>query len=108
MMTSLYESLNKKYGNDVELRMFFNTEPFPNRTGNHNHFVLYVSDKRLYEQIESDIADFFVMDRVEVKRYDRYKGGLFYTAKNGLVNEDWDILGNKINPNPDESMLRAA
>jgi hypothetical protein len=30
--------------------------------------------------------------------YDKYKAGLFYTAKLGLVNEDWDIMGNRLSP----------
>ena len=108
MMNALYESLIAKYGEHAEIRLFFSTEPFANRSGYHNHFILYVSDKKLYEQIEADIADFFVMDRIEVKRYDRLKAGLIYAAKNGLVNEDWDILFNRLSPNSTDTILEAA
>ena len=108
MMNTLYESLTDKYGKNAEIRMFFSTEPFANRVGYHNHFTLYVSDKKLHEQIKAVIADFFVMDRIDVELYDRLQGGLFYTAKKGLVNEDWDILFNRLNPNTTDTMLEAA
>jgi len=26
--------------------------------------------------------------------YDKYKAGIFYACKEGLINEDWDILFN--------------
>ena len=96
LMHSLYEDILIKFGENSEIRMFFATESFKNRDGHHNHFVLYVSDKRLLEQLEEDIVNFFVMDRVDIKLYDKYKAALFYTAKEGLHSEDWDILGNKL------------
>lgn len=96
MMHAYYDNLIEKYGADNEIRMFFSTEPFANRAGYHNHFVLYVSDQKLLSEIQKGLDNFFVMDRVEAEPYNIYEGGLFYVVKDGLVNEDWDILGNKL------------
>ena len=95
-MHSLYEHLENKYGDTTALRLFFTTEPFTNRKGYHNHLVLHIENRKLHEQIISDIKDFFSYDRVEVAIYDKYKAGIFYASKKGLINEDWDILGNNL------------
>ena len=95
-MHTIYEELEKKYGDETEMRLFFTTEPFTNRVGHHNHFVLYVSNKKLHEEVLKTIQDYFQYDRVDVKQYDKYKAGLFYVSKAGLVNEDWDLLGNNL------------
>lgn len=97
-MHGVYKYLQKKYGNDTELRMFFTTEPFTNRAGYHNHFVIYIADKKLHEQVVTDIQEYFSYDRVDVSLYDRYKAGLFYMSKEGLNGEDWDFINdnNKI------------
>lgn len=96
LMNEVYEELIKKYGDETKIRLFFTTEPFSNRKGYHNHFVLYVENKNLYEEIVLHIQNYFRYDRVDVKKYDKYKAGLFYVAKDGLVNEDWDLLGNNL------------
>ena len=96
MMHAYYDSLIEKYGEHNEVRMFFTTEPFTNRVGYHNHFVLYVSNEKLLDEITKEMAIFFVMDRIEAEPYNKYEAGLFYTVKEGLVNEDWDLLGNKL------------
>jgi hypothetical protein len=96
LMNEIYDLLEAKYGDDTDLRMFFTTEPFNNRKGFHNHFTLYVEDVELRAQIVSEIQAFFSYDRVDVDIYDKFKAGLFYISKNGLVNEDWDILGNNL------------
>jgi hypothetical protein len=49
--------------------------------------VVYVADKKLHEQIVTDIQDYFNYDRTDVSIYDRYKAGLFYMSKNGLSGE---------------------
>ena len=95
-MHSMSEMLIKKYGDESEIRLFFTTEPFSNRKGYHNHFVIHIENKRLEEQIIEEICSFFEYDRVDFNRYDKYKAGIFYIAKGGLVNEDWDILGNNL------------
>ena len=96
MMNGLYETLIEKYNDLAELRIFFTTEPFTNRKGYHNHFVLYCSDKNLNVDIEKDIATYFDGNRLQIEPYNRYEAGLFYMVKEGMFNEDWDILGNRL------------
>ncbi len=93
-MHGLYDFLVQKHGDSTELRIFFTTEAFTNRQGCHNHFFIYVGNKRLKEQITSDIRNYFSYDRVDFGLYDRYKAGLFYISKNGLSGEDWDFISN--------------
>jgi hypothetical protein len=95
-MHSIYETLISKYGDETGVRIFFTTEPFTNRTGFHNHFVLHVENKKLHQQIVEEIKRHFSYDRVDVGIYDKYKAGLFYVSKDGLVNEDWDVVGNNL------------
>ena len=95
-MHGLYEYLNGKFGDNTALRLFFSTEPFTNRKGNHNHFVLYVANKKLQEQVNEEVSRYFSYDRVDAGIYDRYKAGIFYASKEGLVNDDWDIMGNDL------------
>lgn len=103
-MHALYDYLVERYGTKTEIRLFFATEQFTNRKGYHNHMVLYLSNEKLHDTIVNEIHEFFSFDRVEHKPYDRYKAGVFYISKEGLVNEDWDILfeddklRQKINP----------
>lgn len=93
-MHGVYDYLQKKYGNDTELRMFFTTEAFTNRTGYHNHFVIHIENKKFHKAIVTDIQNYFKYDRVDVSLYDRYKAGLFYISKDGLNGEDWDFIDN--------------
>ncbi|PZX91848.1 hypothetical protein DOS84_18680 [Flavobacterium aquariorum] len=102
-MHGLYDYLAEKYGNATELRLFFKSEPFTNRKGYHNHFVIYIEDNRLHEQVVTDIQDYFNYDRVDVSKYDRYKAGLFYMTKDGLNGEDWDFINNSKNTTADEN-----
>ena len=95
-MTGLYDYLLSKYGNDTGLRLFFVTEPFTNRKGYHNHFVIYISDKKLHEVITEEIKEYFSYDRVDLQLYDRYNTAIFYMAKKGLDNEDWYFDGNNL------------
>jgi hypothetical protein len=95
-MSGLYEMLEKKYGNDTTIRLFFTTEAFVERKGYHNHFVLQIGNKKLHQQVVEDVKEYFSYDRVDVGIYDQFKAVLFYVAKEGLVNEDWDIMGNNL------------
>jgi len=95
-MNMIFEELEKVYGDKTEIRMFFTTEPFSSRSGHHNHFSLYVSNKKLHEEIIWMVQDFFNYDRVDIKKYDKFQAGLFYMTKGGLINEDWDLLGNNL------------
>jgi len=94
-MTGLFNHLNIMFGSDTDLRLFFTCEPFANRTGYHNHFVMYVENNKLREQVYNEINSYFEYDRVDIKNYDRYRAGLFYISKAGLHFEDWDYLDNK-------------
>lgn len=97
MMNKLYEMLEKKYGKDTTIRMFFTTEPFANRNnGQHNHFMIYVENKTLGKGVLNEIKKFFQHDRVDSSDYTKYKGGLFYMTKEGTQGTDWDILGNNL------------
>lgn len=89
LMTAMFDELNTKYGDATDLRIFFVTEPFTNRKGYHNHFVIYIEDRQLHTQIGQDIEKFFEYDRTDFSVYDKYKAGLFYMSKEGLENEDW-------------------
>ena len=95
-MHGLYDFLLDKYGNDTTLRMFFTTEPFTNRKGYHNHFVIHIENRKLHEQLTTDIQEYFSYDRIDVSVYDKYKAGLFYMSKDGLNGDDWDFINSNI------------
>lgn len=95
-MTGLYDFLIDKYGADTALNIFFTTEPFADRNGYHNHFVIFIEDQSLHSAIIADISNYFSFDRLDVKEYDQLKAGLWYISKGGLSGEDYDILGNNL------------
>ena len=95
-MHGLYEHLEKLYGEATTLRLFFTSEPFTNRKGYHNHLALHVDNKKLRQEIITEIQNYFSYDRVDVGIYDPYKAAIFYMSKQGIINEDWDILGNNL------------
>ncbi len=96
MMGGLYENLLERYGDRTTIRLFYTTEPFANRNGYHNHFVIYISNKALENAIIDDISLYFEYDRLDCKIYDPYKAALFYMVKNGIHGDDWDLLGNNL------------
>lgn len=93
-ISQLYDFLISKYQTDIKL--FFTSEPFTNRTGYHNHFVLDVKKTIYLDMIKEDIISFFNTDRVDIQPYDENKAGIFYIAKNGLKEINWDIFGNNL------------
>lgn len=95
-MHGLFEHLNTKFGDYTALRIFFTTEQFTNRTGFHNHFVLHIANRKLHDEVLNEIKFYFSFDRVDLTPYDPFKAGLFYASKEGLMNEDWDIIGNNL------------
>lgn len=95
-MIALYNQIIEKYGDDTDFRIYFKTEPFEDRKCYHNHFVIYISNKNLHQVIVEEINNFFSYDRLDLKIYDPYNTFIFYMAKEGLVGEDWDILGNNL------------
>lgn len=58
--------------------------------------MIHIEKKSLHQEIVEEIKSYFSYDRVDVSLYDRYKAALFYASKEGLVNEDWDLFGNKL------------
>ena len=96
MMHGLYDTLIERYGDRTHIRLFFTTEPFANRNGYHNHFVIYVSNKSLMQTIIDDISLYFEYDRSDFSPYDPYKAALFYMVKDGIHGDDWDILGTNL------------
>lgn len=96
LMNEIFEIFNQKYGGETELMMFFVTEEYKDREGHHNHFALYVKKQKFHDLILAEIKEFFKFDRLDIQPYDKYKAGLFYMTKGGLVNEDWDVLGNNL------------
>jgi len=95
-MSKLYEELEQRFGKKTKLRLFYTTEPFANRNGNHTHFILHVSNKILKDEVVMCIENHFKYDRVDAQPYNKYKAGTYYPAKNGLQGTDWDILGNNL------------
>ncbi len=96
MMNGMFDTLIERYGDQTDIRIFFTTEPFENRKGFHNHFVIFVSNKSLLDVILDDISLYFEYDRSNYSLYSPYKAALFYMVKRGLHGEDWDILGNNL------------
>ena len=96
MMHGLYDALADKYGDASEIRLFFTTEPFTNRKGYHNHFVFYCSNNELLDDVKAYIQSYLIGNRIQIEPYNKYEAGLFYMVKDGLVNDDWDILDSTI------------
>jgi hypothetical protein len=93
-MLRAFDYLIERYGKKIKLRIFFTVEPFYNRDGNHIHFILRVGNGLLTKAVIEELKVFFKNDRVDLNKYDRYKAGIYYTSKQGLQGENWDILGN--------------
>ena len=92
VMHQLYEDLKTmSFGSDVA--MFFTTEPFTNRKGCHNHFVLRINAEP--ELLRDFIQEKAPKGRVDLKRYDRELAGVFYICKDGIKDIDWDLPGVK-------------
>ena len=98
MMRALNDELVERYP-DTIIRFFYTTEPYTNRKGYHNHFTLYVEDEYKHYDVINDIKQFFSFDRVDYGKYDPFRAALFYMAKEGLVNEEWNLLGNDLELN---------
>jgi hypothetical protein len=48
----------------------------------------------LTEAVIEEFKAFFKNDRLDFRKYDKYKAGIYYASKQGLQGENWDILGN--------------
>ncbi|MCG3165163.1 MAG: hypothetical protein POELPBGB_00925 [Bacteroidia bacterium] len=92
-MHEFYEYLNA-YSFDSTNRIFFTTEPFANRTGHHNHFVLKVDMNK--DDLNAFMEKYLPTGIIDIIPYDYQKAGIFYICKNGKTEEDWDLMGNKL------------
>ena len=88
-MSKLFELI--KDIND-EVKLFWTSEPFTNRSGYHNHFLIEFSDDNNYLVVKEKVKKYFKGNKVDVQKYDNTKLGAFYICKKGLNGESWDIL----------------
>jgi hypothetical protein len=95
-MRQLYDAINLKFGALTTFRMFFTSEPFTNRKGFHNHIVINVDNKKLSWSIKRMIEIEFKHDKVDISNYNHRLGAMFYIAKEGLDDTEWDLLGNNL------------
>jgi len=98
-MTRLFDELDEQFGSSTSIRLFFTTEQFKNRNGHHNHFVLFVEDKWLQQEVIEKLNRMYSKSRIELQPYDKYEAGIFYISKDGLQGEDWDITYNDLDDN---------
>lgn len=92
-MSELYEMI-EAYSFGDSTRMFFTTEPFSNRKGYHNHFILKMDGN--IKGVTDFIMQYAPIGRVDVKPYDPELAGVFYICKEGKNGEDWDLFGNRL------------
>lgn len=95
-MLQAYDHIIDLYGSKTDLRIFFTVEPFSNRKGTHIHFVLAIDNNYLMNEVLTEIKNYFIKSRIDLREYDKYKAGIYYISKCGLQGEDWDILGNNL------------
>lgn len=93
-MSGLYNSMNETFGHDSAIRMFFTTEKHETREGYHSHAVIYVENPSFEKQAKELIEKRYSSHRLDIQKYARTKGGVFYMQKEGLSGEDWDFLYN--------------
>jgi len=92
-----------KIKNSTDVRMFFTTEQFANRTGFHNHVILK------FENGKNFVEEFFRKNtpraRIDVQLYNNELAGVFYICKEGLGDEDWDLMGTNLKKDGDSLEL---
>lgn len=93
-MSQAFDYIVGLYGKEIKLRIFFTVEPFYNRNGNHIHFILKLGNGLFKNTITEELKSFFMKDRLDFKKYDKYQAGIYYASKHGLQGENWDIFGN--------------
>lgn len=91
-MAQVCFNIMEKFGDEIHFKMLFTIEPFINRDGTHLHFLMKV-DKEFFIPVKEEICNYFKGNRLDFRKYDKYKPGIFYIAKNGLKSEEWDIMG---------------
>lgn len=95
-MDSFYEHITCAYGDSSYLRMYYTTESFNTREGNHNHFVLHVSNPELQYVVKKELENYFQNERLDVQDYDDNLPCIFYTGKEGHRGTAWDLFGNNL------------
>ena len=95
-MDDLYNQLEMKYGDRCVLRMFYTTESYSVRDGNHNHFVLYVSEPSLHFEIRQEMLAIIGANQFDIQKYDEEKPCVFYSCKEGMSGTEWDLWGNNL------------
>jgi len=93
-MHQAFDYITELYGPEIKLGLFFTVEPFVNRSGNHIHFLVRVGNGMFTKAVIEGLKVFFKKDRLDFKKYDKYKPGIYYASKHGLQGENWDIKGN--------------
>ena len=95
-MLQAFDYLVEYFGKEIGLRIFFTVEPFTHRGGTHLHFILKVGKGLMTNAVLAELKGFFKNNRIDLKKYDKHKAGIYYISKQGLQGEDWDILGNDL------------
>lgn len=95
-MDDLYSQLEAKYGDRCKLRMFYTTESYSVRDGNHNHFVLYVDNPDWHFAVRQDMLTIIGGNHFDIQKYDEDKPCIFYSCKEGMNGTEWDIWGNNL------------
>lgn len=93
-ISQAFDYIINQFGKEIGLRIFFTVEPYAVKNGTHIHFILKVGNGLLREAVLEELKGFFKGNRIDLKKYDKYRAAIFYISKQGLKGEDWDILGN--------------
>jgi hypothetical protein len=89
-MVKMFNEL-KNVIEDSKLKIFFTTESYDVRYGNHNHFVINCNTENV-NQVNAFLNNHFKWHRVDLEPYNTEEAGLFYICKDGLHHTDWDYL----------------
>ena len=92
IMHRLYDQIENANPNKTT-RMFFTTEPFTDRKGYHNHFILKSSLGE--KDIENIINQTTPKGRIDIRIYDKELAATFYINKHARNNKYWDITNNQ-------------
>ena len=89
-MTQMFNQLKGNIENSgVEL--FFTTESYEVRGGNHNHFVIDCN-AHCVDEVNKFITDYSKWHRVDLEKYNPEEAGIFYIMKDRPKGTDWDYL----------------
>ena len=89
-MVKMHDQLKNNL-DDSDLKLFFTTESYDVRGGNHSHFVINCNYQNI-NKVNQFIETHFNWDRVLLAEYTPEEAGLFYIIKDGLQGTDWDYV----------------